>query len=79
MRMTHTYVNLELSRAAYEEIKTKLIATGYEDTFIKADGEVRIPMQGIAVVSEKKQGPREDLVAPEFIYLSEGWDKDKVK
>jgi hypothetical protein len=44
--MTHTYVLMELSQAAYEEIAAKMREAGYDHVF-GADGE--IDMHGIAV------------------------------
>lgn len=46
IRSTHTYAELELSKDAYNEIKTKLLLAGYEHTFM-ADGI--IDMHGIGV------------------------------
>lgn len=48
MRTTHTYAQLEISRAAYDEIATKLREAGYDHCFIGEDG--MIAMQGIAVI-----------------------------
>lgn len=48
-RTTHTFVILELSPAAYEEIKTKLEAAGYQDAFIEQDGRTVIDLHGISV------------------------------
>lgn len=47
--MTHTYVILEISSAAYKEIKQKLEAAGYHHVFHENRGEVVIDMQGIAL------------------------------
>jgi hypothetical protein len=47
--VTHTYVVLDVSAAAYEEIKAKLAAAGYEDQFHEDDGKVLIDMHGIAI------------------------------
>lgn len=44
---THTYVTLEVSGAAYEEIATKLREAGYDHVFMD-DGE--IDMHGLALV-----------------------------
>lgn len=49
VRQTHTYVTLDISEAAYTEIRGKLEAAGYQHTFISG-GE--IDMQGIAVKNE---------------------------
>lgn len=50
--MTYTYAILEISRAAYEEIRAKLEAAGYQHAFHKDDGEPVIDMHGIAVKAE---------------------------
>lgn len=50
IRQTHTYVELEISEGAFEEIKQKLEAAGYQHTFME-DGAV-IDMHGIAVKSD---------------------------
>ncbi len=49
LRQTHTYVILEISPAAFAEIKAKLEAAGYQHTFMSG-GE--IDMHGIAVKAE---------------------------
>ena len=53
---TYTYALLELSAAAYTEIKTKLEAAGYADQFDQEDGRIIIDMHGIAVAEEKANG-----------------------
>jgi hypothetical protein len=52
--MTYTYAILELSEAAYTEIKEKLEKVNYQDQFIenKKHGLI-INMHGIAVAKEK--------------------------
>ncbi len=49
IRQTHTYVTLEISDLAYQEIRSKLEAAGYQHTFMN-DGA--IDMHGIAVKSD---------------------------
>lgn len=51
MRSTHTYVELEVSPAAWREIREKLEAAGYQHTFVD---ERTTDMHGIAVVPEKE-------------------------
>lgn len=54
-RVTHTYVLLEVSEAAYEEIRAKLEAAGYQHVFHDnpdAPASPRIDMHGIALVPE---------------------------
>jgi len=53
-RTTHTYVLLELSRAAYDEIARKMREAGYDQAF---DAEGEIDMRGIAVTREPTQLP----------------------
>lgn len=57
MAVTHTYVTLALSSAAFAEIKEKLEAAGYQHAFDtdKTDGLV-IDMHGLAVIEEKTNG-----------------------
>jgi hypothetical protein len=50
MRVSHTYVELPLSRAAFEEIKAKLKAAAYGHAFID---DQTIDMHGLAVVPEE--------------------------
>ena len=49
LRQTHTYVELGLSSAAYDEIATKLKEAGYDHAFV--DGA--IDMHGLAVTKEQ--------------------------
>ena len=49
MRQTHTYVTLDISRQAYDEIRAKLAAADYGHCFID---ENTIDMSGIAVQPE---------------------------
>lgn len=46
MRATHTFVTMDLSEAAFNEIRQKLQDAGYEHAFIE---EGLIDMRGIAV------------------------------
>jgi len=49
--MSYTYALLEISRAAYDEIKAKLEAAEYQDQFHQQDdGRVALDMHGIALV-----------------------------
>lgn len=54
IRQTHTYVELELSKAAYDEIAARLHDAGYEHAF-QLDGV--IDMHGIAVVLRRPPPP----------------------
>lgn len=51
-RTTYTYAILELSDAAFQEIKQKLEEAGYQDQFHEDEGRIAIDMHGIAVASE---------------------------
>jgi hypothetical protein len=53
MRVTHTYVVLEISPAAFAEIESKLKAAGYEHTFHedREHGSL-IDMHGIALAMD---------------------------
>ena len=55
-RSTYTYAILEVSAAAYQEIRKKLAEAGYGDQFHKDDGAECIDMHGIALKSEAR-GP----------------------
>jgi len=51
---TSTFAFLEITREAYEEIKTKLIAAGYEGMIFQlVEGEAII-MDGIALMVEEE-------------------------
>jgi hypothetical protein len=56
MRTTHTYALLPVSQAAYDEIREKLMAAGYDDYVQRgvADEQERVIMQGIALVVDTK-------------------------
>lgn len=64
LHQTHTHVLLGISQAAYDEIKAKLHAAGYDYAF-GADGE--ISLQGLAAVVEPAETP-----APTHIALPPG-------
>lgn len=49
--MTHTYAVLEVSDAAYQEIRRKLEAAGYQQAFHGKSDEEVIDMHGIALKS----------------------------
>ena len=51
--MSYTYVILELSPAAYEEIAKKLREAGYDRAFHRDDGRTVIDMHGIAIAPEE--------------------------
>ena len=47
--MTYTYAILDVSRAAYDEIRKKLAAAEYQQAFHTSDGDEVIDMHGIAL------------------------------
>lgn len=54
MSYTHTYVILEVSQAAYDEIKSKLEAAEYQHAFHEdREHGVVIDMHGIALAKTK--------------------------
>lgn len=53
-RVTHTYVLMDLSPSAYNEIKKKLLAAGYSHAVHEAHDGERLDMHGIAVTMEDK-------------------------
>jgi hypothetical protein len=55
--MTHTYAVLEVSPAAYAEIREKLDAAGYDHAFDSHSGAEVIDMHGIALRAEVKLPP----------------------
>ena len=55
MRQTHTFVELELSASAYEEIARKLRDAEYDHAFVKCGARTVIDMQGIAVANEEEE------------------------
>ncbi len=52
--MTHTYVELEISEAAYNEIAEKLRNADYSHVFIGNDRHELMDMHGIALLKEDK-------------------------
>lgn len=55
--MTYTYVTLEVSHAAYVEIKAKLEAAGYQDQFHEdTEDGVLIDMHGLALKDGGESG-----------------------
>lgn len=52
MRTTHTFAVLELSQLAFDEIKAKLTAAGYQHAFFQDDGKLTMDMHGIGVREE---------------------------
>jgi hypothetical protein len=63
-RSTHTYVVLDLSPVAYDEIRRKLEDAGYGQAFHSENGAERIDMTGLAV-SRDSVTP-EDLARTEY-------------
>jgi hypothetical protein len=53
VRVTHTYAVLKISKAAFEEIMTKLVEAGYEDQLHEDGDELVCDMHGIAVQAEE--------------------------
>lgn len=47
--MTHTYAEMEISAAAWDEIAQKLIEADYQHSFIKEDGSYILDMHGIGL------------------------------
>jgi hypothetical protein len=57
LKQTYTYVELELSPAAYNEISSKLVEAGYGHAFqIGHEHGDAIDMHGIAVTMAKADG-----------------------
>jgi hypothetical protein len=73
MRTTHTYALLEVSGSAYDEIKSKLVAAGYDSHVLTADSvgdQERVHLQGIAIVKADEPPVNKSLttkiVPPKF-------------
>lgn len=62
---THTFVILDLSPAAFGEIRRKLMAVGYGHAFTESDGRDVIDMQGIAVARDVEALPGVNVQMPE--------------
>jgi hypothetical protein len=55
LRRTHTFVTLAISQEAYKEIREKLLAAGYNHSFVyDFNNEETIDMHGIGLVEEKE-------------------------
>lgn len=52
MRTTHTYVELSVSSAAFQEIKEKLEEADYEHLLDEDEMYMRIRMDGIALTED---------------------------
>lgn len=57
IRSTYTYAILEVSAAAYDEIRGKLNKAGYSDQFHKDEGAEVIDMHGIALKAVRVAEP----------------------
>ena len=55
MNATHTVARLAISRAAFQEIRTKLFNYGYADAIQARGGKVVIDMTGLALEEETCQ------------------------
>lgn len=60
---THTYTTLEISQSAFDEIKGKLEAAGYQDQFQKDGDVLLVDMHGIAVHGDGKIPLKPDTAA----------------
>ena len=59
-RSTYTYAVLEVSQAAFDEIRALLKDAGYHGAFQKDDGAEVIDMHGIALKSAFQPPPSDD-------------------
>lgn len=64
--MTHTYTELEVSRAVYDEIAAKLREAGYDHAFMRESSmtEPTIDMHGIGLVLEGTHVAEQKTAAP---------------
>jgi hypothetical protein len=58
MRSTYTYAILEISSAAFAEIKQKLEAADYKHTFSEDENGLVIDMHGIALADEQRKNTK---------------------
>lgn len=63
MRSTHTYVLLEVSPPAYQEIRQKLELAGYQHAFDQDGGRSVIDMHGIALAVDQDLSTHVDPAA----------------
>jgi hypothetical protein len=68
-RQTHTFVELDLSPEAFEEIRRKLADAGYYHCFQDGlgTGPLRLDMQGIAVKSDEWQKNPDKYINPKCV------------
>lgn len=68
-RQTHTFVELDLSPEAFEEIRRKLAAAGYYHCFNDGYGSepLRLDMQGIALKSDAWRKDSEKYTNPKCV------------
>lgn len=59
LKTTHTYTVLQISRAAYDEIRGKLLDADYGHALHREDGFELIDMHGIAVQALEVPSPVE--------------------
>src|SRR5208282_5906413 len=55
-RVTYTYAVLMISKPAFDEIKAKLEAAGYQGQFVKTADGIEIDMRGIGIAIDKESG-----------------------
>jgi len=53
MRTTHTYVLMDVPKEFFELVQKKMQDAGYDRALIDEDGQLRIDMDGIALVVEE--------------------------
>lgn len=65
LRSTYSYVVMDLSPAAYDEIRQKMLEAGYHQAVHGGmdDGRVVVDMHGIAVAREAAEEPAQDQSA----------------
>jgi hypothetical protein len=61
LRQTHTYARLQVSSGCFNEIKEALKAAGYQETFFVDDGQLLIPLQGLALSFPVRDLPDKEL------------------
>lgn len=64
MNHTHTYVTIEVSQAAFDEIKSKMEAADYQHALHQDGSEITIDMHGIGLTREPLQKKQEHYMNP---------------
>lgn len=67
LRQTHTFVELELSPVAYDEVFHKMNAAGYQHAFESGEGSHIIDMHGIAITRDNTAAPPDSGAFDQYV------------